>query len=248
VPSSRRLPKGEHAVQLYSLGTPNGIKVTMLLEELADFKGIEYDAWKISIFELDQFGSDFVAVNPNSKIPALLDYDQTPPLRVFESGNILKYLAEKFDAFVPSDLAAKTEMYNWLFWLQGSAPYLGGGFGHFYAYAPVKIEYAIDRFTMEAKRQLSVLDLHLEGKTWICGDEYTIADMCIWPWILCCVRFYKAEEFLQVHDYKHLMAWYQRVADRPATKKGMRVNGFGDDALPEVHGSVAKMDAEAAAK
>jgi len=235
----KSLPKGEHEVQLYSLGTPNGVKITLLLEELAELKGIKYDAWKINIFDLDQFGSEFVTVNPNSKIPAMLDLGHQPPVRVFESGSILKYIAEKYDAFIPKDHAAKTECFNWLMWQMGAAPYLGGGFGHFYNYAPVRIEYAIDRFTMEAKRQMDVLDKHLAGKTWICGDEYTIADMAVWPWIMCVVKFYKADEFLQLHSYTNLMAWYQRVEQRPGTARGRRVNAFGDDAIPEVHGSVA---------
>eukprot|EP00635_Sarcinochrysidales_sp_CCMP3193_P003331 CAMPEP_0118919872 /NCGR_PEP_ID=MMETSP1166-20130328/18780_1 /TAXON_ID=1104430 /ORGANISM="Chrysoreinhardia sp, Strain CCMP3193" /LENGTH=283 /DNA_ID=CAMNT_0006860407 /DNA_START=139 /DNA_END=990 /DNA_ORIENTATION=+ len=237
------LPKGDHGVQLYSLGTPNGVKVTILLEELNALKGVEYDAWKVNIFDLDQFGSDFVQVNPNSKIPCMLDYDvDGEPLRVFESGAMLKYLAEKYDgAFVPKDLKGKTETYNWLFWQMGTAPYVGGGFGHFYSYAPVKIQYAIDRFTMEVKREFDVLDKELATKTYIVGDEYTIADMAIWPWVMCCIKFYKADTFLGLKDYKNLMRWYDLIADRPAVKKGTRVNAFGDDALPEVHGSVDKM-------
>ena len=240
--SEKELPKGDFDLQLYSMGTPNGVKVTILLEELAALKGVEYDAWKISIFDLDQFGSGFVAVNPNSKIPAMLDYGYDSPVRVFESGAILKYIAEKYDAFIPKDHAKKTETFNWLMWQMGTAPYIGGGFGHFYNYAPVHIQYAIDRFTMEVKRELDVLDKELATKTYIVGDEYTIADMAIWPWIMCCIKFYKAETFLQLQDYKNLMRWYNAIADRPAVKKGCRVNAFGDDAIPEVHGSVDKMD------
>jgi len=240
------LPKGEHALQLYSLGTPNGVKVTILLEELNELKGVEYDAWKVQIFDLDQFGSEFVAMNPNSKIPAMYDYGiGDKPLRVFESGSILKYVAEKYEAFVPTDLAGKTEMYNWLMWQMGTAPYLGGGFGHFYKYAPLKIQYAIDRFSMEIKREFDVLDNELATKKYIVGDEYTIADMAIWPWIMCCIKFYKAKDFLQLDSYTNLMRWYDLIAERPAVKRGCRVNAFGDDALAEVHGSVAKMDAEA---
>mmetsp|Transcript_10583 Transcript_10583/g.26910 ORF Transcript_10583/g.26910 Transcript_10583/m.26910 type:complete len:279 (+) Transcript_10583:82-918(+) len=230
------LPKGDHELQLYSLGTPNGVKVTMLLEELSDLKGVDYDAWKMDIFKLDQFGSEFVAANPNSKIPVLLDTSYDPPVRVFESGHILKFIAEKYDAFVPADFRAKTECYNWLFWLQGAAPYFGGGFGHFYKYAPVSIQYAVDRFTLETKRLLDVLDKHLaDGKTWLCGDEYTIADICVWPWIMCIVKFYSAKTFLQLDDYTNLMAWYARVEARPATTRGIRVNGFGDDAVTNRH-------------
>ena len=233
--SEKKLPVGEHELQLYSLGTPNGIKCTILLEELNDLSGVEYDAWKIDIFALDQFGSEFVAANPNSKIPTLLDYAFKPPIRVFESGHILKYVAEKHgSAFIPTDPRAKTECFNWLFWLQGSAPYIGGGFGHFYKYAPVQVKYAVDRFTMETKRLLDVLDKELATKEYIAG-EYSIADMCIWPWIMCVVKFYKAEEFVQLQDYKNLMAWYKRIEARPAVQRGCRVNGFGDDALTERH-------------
>lgn len=172
----------------------------------------------------------------------MLDYSFTPAIRVFESGSILKYLAEKYDAFIPKDIVGKTECFNWVMWLHGSAPYLGN-FGHFYKYAPVKIQYGIDRFTMETKREMDVLDKHLEHRTFLAGDEYSIADMAVWPWIMCVIKFYKADEFLQLQSYKHLMAWYERVAARPATARGTRVNGFGDDALAEVHGSVAKMAA-----
>ncbi|MGV2389460.1 MAG UNVERIFIED_CONTAM: glutathione-dependent disulfide-bond oxidoreductase [Microcystis novacekii LVE1205-3] len=193
----KALPRGEHDIQLYSLATPNGVKVTILLEELNDLKGVEYDAYKISIMDLEQFGSEFLALNPNSKIPVMMDKSFDPPLRIFESGNILKYLAEKYDAFIPSDPRKKVETFNWLFWNMGSAPYIGGGFGHFHNYAPVEIKYAIDRYTMETKRLLDVLDKQLEGKEFVIGDEITIADFAIWPWIMCIDKFYKAREFLQ---------------------------------------------------
>jgi GSH-dependent disulfide-bond oxidoreductase len=243
--NEKALPVGEHPLQLYSLGTPNGIKVTILLEELNEAKGVEYDAWKISIFQLEQFGSGFVDVNPNSKIPALMDHEFKPPLRVFESGNIMKHIAEKHDMFIPSDFRAKTECFNWLFWQMASAPFMGGGFGHFYNYAPYKIEYAIDRYTMETKRQLDVLDKHLVDKQWMCGDEYTIADMAIWPWIMCLEKFYKASEFLQLDSYVNVKAWCGRMLARPAVQRGMRVNGFGDDAVTERH-SKADFDAKPA--
>lgn len=205
-------------------------------------KGVEYDAWKISIFDLDQFGSEFVSVNPNSKIPALLDTSFDPPLRVFESGSILKYIAEKHDAFIPKDPRLRVECYNWLFWQMGGAPYLGGGFGHFYKYAPVKIQYAIDRFTMETKRQIDVLNQHLADKTYVCGDEVTIADFAIWPWLLCVVKFYGAEEFLDIkNSYPHVVRWMDLIGERPAVKRGIRVNGFGDDAIAERH-SAADFD------
>lgn len=224
----KTLPVGEHPLQLYSLGTPNGQKVTILLEELLALgvTGAEYDAWLINIGEGDQFSSGFVEVNPNSKIPALSDRSVTPPLRVFESGNILLYLAEKFGHFLPKDLAGRTEALNWLFWLQGSAPYLGGGFGHFYNYAPVKIEYAIDRFALEAKRQLDVLDKQLARGRYIAGDEYTIADIAIWPWYGTVVLggIYNAAEFLNVQEYKNVLRWAQEIADRPAVKRGRIVN------------------------
>jgi len=240
----KALPKGEFPIQLYSLGTPNGIKCTMLLEELVDMKGIEYDAHKIDIFDLDQFSTGFCQVNPNSKIPAMYDYDYSPAVRVFESCSILKYIAEKYNAFIPKDHALKTECYNWLFFQHGTGPYIGN-FGHFYKYAPINIEYGINRFTMEVKRELDVLDKHLADKVWICGDEYSIADMAIWPWIYCIKHFYKAQQFVQLDSYINLMAWYKRVEDRPATARGLRVNGFGDNALPNVYGSVTKMDATA---
>lgn len=239
--SDTKLPIGAHPVQLYSLGTPNGVKVTMLLEELHAALGVEYDAWNISIFNLEQFGSDFVALNPNSKIPCMADHEFDPPLRVFESGHILKYLAEKHDLFIPKDPRLRVECFNWLFWLQASAPYIGGGFGHFYNYAPVHIEYAIDRFSMETKRLLDVLDKHLEGKQWVCGDEYSIADMATWPWIMCIGKFYKAETFLGLKEYTNVQRWMSSVEARPGTQRGGRVNGFGDDAVVNRH-SAADFD------
>lgn len=227
------LPIGAHALQLYSLATPNGVKVTVLLEELleAGITEADYDAWLIRIMEGDQFGSGFVDVNPNSKIPALMDHSTTPPTRVFESGAILLYLAEKFGAFLPKDPAGRTEALNWLFWQMGSAPYLGGGFGHFYAYAPEKFEYPIDRFTMEAKRQLDVLDRHLAEHEWFAGDMYSIADIAIWSWYgqLVLGRLYSAAEFLDVESYTHLMAWAKRIDARPAVLRGRMVNrSFGE--------------------
>ncbi|WP_462172241.1 glutathione-dependent disulfide-bond oxidoreductase [Pseudoalteromonas xiamenensis] len=224
----RDLSKGEHALQLYSLATPNGQKVTILLEELllAGVKEADYDAYAISISDSDQFSSGFVAVNPNSKIPALMDYSEDEPVRVFESGHILLYLAEKFGHFLPSNHAEKTEVLNWLFWLQGSAPYLGGGFGHFYAYAPEKFEYPINRFTMETKRQLDLLNKQLEGKTYIVGDEYTIADIAIWPWYGNVVLglAYNAAEFLDVESYPNVMRWAKLIAKRPGVERGRIVN------------------------
>jgi len=226
------LPRGEHDLQLYSLGTPNGLKISILLEELNDLSGVEYDAWKINIGTGDQFSSGFVAVNPNSKIPALLDYSTSPPIRVFESGSILLHLAEKYGAFVPKDPAKRAEMFSWLFFQVGGAPSLGA-FGHFYRTAPVKIEYAIDRFTLEAKRQLSVLDQHLADKSYVCGDEFTIADIALFPWIIALDR---SREFLQLDDYANVAKWSDRIAARPAVKRGRRVLAFGgDDALPERH-------------
>ena len=222
------LPRGKHPFQLYSMGTPNGVKVTVMLEELlaAGHTGAEYDAWLISIGKGDQFGSGFVDINPNSKIPALVDYSGDAPLRVFESGSILVHLAEKFGAFLPSDLAARTECMNWLFWQMGSAPYLGGGFGHFYAYAPYKMEYPIDRFSMEVKRQLDVLDRQLAENPFIAGDEYTIADIAIFPWYgnLALGRQYNAGEFLDVASYKNVVAWAKKLDARPAVKRGRMVN------------------------
>lgn len=233
----KELSVGEHPLQLYSLGTPNGIKVTVMLEELleAGHKGAEYNAWFIDIGEGDQFGSGFVGANPNSKIPALIDRSVTPPIRVFESGSILLYLAEKFGAFLPEDPAKRTEALNWLFWQMGSTPYLGGGFGHFYAYAPEKIKYAIDRFTMEVKRQLDVLDRQLAENRYISGDEYTIADMAIWPWYgaLAKGKVYEAGEFIDGPSYKHVHRWTDEIAARPAVKRGRRVNR--SDQLRERH-------------
>jgi GSH-dependent disulfide-bond oxidoreductase len=229
----KELPVGRHPLQLYSLGTPNGVKVTVLLEELLarGESGAEYDAWLVNIGSGDQFGSGFVAVNPNSKIPALLDRSTDPPTRVFESGAIMLYLAEKFGAFLPKAHAARTECLNWLFWQMGSAPYLGGGFGHFYAYAPIKIEYAIDRFAMEVKRQLDVLNRRLAEVPYLAGDELTIADMAVWPWYGALVKgqVYGAAEFLEVASYEHVMRWTNELAERPAFKRGRMVNrSFGD--------------------
>ena len=230
------LPVGNHPFQLYSLATPNGVKVTVMFEELlaAGHTGAEYDAWLIRINEGDQFGSGFVEVNPNSKIPALMDHSGDNPQRVFESGAILLYLAEKFGAFLPLDHAARTECLSWLFWQMGSAPYLGGGFGHFYAYAPEKIEYCIDRFAMEAKRQLDVLNRHLADHAYMAGDEYTIADMAIWAWYgqLVLGRLYNAAEFLDVASYTHVVAWAEKIDARPAVKRGRMVNrAFGEPEL-----------------
>lgn len=224
----KELSVGEHPLQLYSLATPNGVKVTVMLEELlaAGHKGAEYDAWFINIQEGHQFSSGFVDVNPNSKIPALLDRSAKTPTRVFESGSILLYLAEKFGAFLPTDPAKRVETMNWLFWQMGSAPYLGGGFGHFYAYAPMKIEYCIDRFSMEVKRQLDVLDRHLADNQYFAGDEYTIADMAIWPWYGAVAKgtIYEAGEFLQGASYKNVVRWTDEVGERPAVKRGRMVN------------------------
>jgi GSH-dependent disulfide-bond oxidoreductase len=227
------LPIGKHPLQLYSLATPNGVKVTVMLEELLALghSGAEYDAWIIRIQEGDQFGSGFVAANPNSKIPALMDHSTQTPTRVFESGAILLYLAEKFGAFLPTDHAKRTECMSWLFWQMGSAPYLGGGFGHFYAYAPTKIEYCIDRFAMEVKRQMDVLDKHLARNEYMAGDEYSIADMAIWPWYGAVVvnAVYDAAEFLEAHSYTHVNRWTQQIAARDAVKRGRMVNrGWGE--------------------
>ena len=229
----KELPVGKHPFQLYSLATPNGVKVTVMFEELlaAGHKGAEYDAWLIRINEGDQFGSGFVAVNPNSKIPALVDHSTPKPVRVFESGSILLYLAEKFGAFLPKDHAKRTEALNWLFWQMGAAPYLGGGFGHFYAYAPTKIEYAIDRFAMEVKRQMDVLDRHLAENEYMAGDEYSIADMAIAPWYggLAKGLMYEGGEFLQVQSYKHVNRWTDMIFSRPAVQRGRMVNRpFGE--------------------
>ena len=229
----KELPVGRHPFQLYSLATPNGVKVTVMLEELLALghKGAEYDAWLIRINEGDQFGSGFVAVNPNSKIPALMDRSGPKPIRIFESGAILMHLAEKFGAFLPTDPAHRAECLSWLFWQMGSAPYLGGGFGHFYAYAPMKLEYPIDRFAMEVKRQLDVLDRHLAHNEYMAGDVYTIADMAIWPWYGALVKglVYDAGEFLQVQSYKNVHRWTDKIAERPAVKRGRMVNrAFGE--------------------
>lgn len=235
----KELPVGKHPLQLYSLATPNGVKITIMLEELlaAGHTGAEYDAWLINIGEGDQFGSGFVDINPNSKIPALLDHSQKTPQQVFESGSILLYLAEKFDAFLPKDPAKRTECLSWLFWQMGSAPYLGGGFGHFYAYAPEKIEYCIDRFTMEVKRQLDVLDQQLAKNKFIAGDEYTIADMAIWPWYagVALNRVYGAAEFLDAEKYTHLMRWANEIDAREAVKRGFMVNRTWGDEDKQLH-------------
>ncbi|MEM7215353.1 MAG: glutathione-dependent disulfide-bond oxidoreductase, partial [Pseudomonadota bacterium] len=231
----KELPVGENPLQLYSLATPNGVKVTTMLEELlaAGHKGAEYDAWLIDINEGDQFGSGFVGVNPNSKIPALMDHSTSPSVRVFESGAILLYLADKFGAFIPQDHAGRTECLNWLFWQMGSAPYLGGGFGHFYAYAPEKFEYPINRFAMETKRQLDVLDRHLAENQYMCGDEYSIADMAIWPWygVLVQGKIYgESATFLDTKSYKNMVRWTAEIAERNAVQRGRKVNrAWGED-------------------
>ena len=235
------LPVGQHPLQLYSLGTPNGVKVTVMLEELLDagHAGAEYDAWLINILAGDQFGSGFVAINPNSKIPALLDRSTPQPTRVFESGAILLYLAEKFgNAFLPTDVTARAECLSWLFWQMGAGPFLGGGFGHFYAYAPMKIEYAIDRYAMEVKRQLDLLDRHLAANEYMTGAQYTIADMAIWPWYGALTKglLYESAEFLAVHEYRNVIRWTDQIAARPAVKRGRIVNrAWGDPNLPERH-------------
>jgi GST-like protein len=236
------LPVGRHPMQLYSLATPNGVKVTVMLEELLALghSGAEYDAWLIKINDGDQFSSGFVAANPNSKIPALVDRSGPEPIRVFESGAILVHLAEKFGAFLPTDAKTRAECLSWLFWQMGSAPYLGGGFGHFYAYAPIKIEYAIDRFAMEVKRQLDVLDRRLGEAPYLAGEDYTIADMAVWPWYGGMAKglLYNGGEFLQVQDYKNLNRWADAIAERPAVKRGRMVNRpFGEpaDQLLERH-------------
>ena len=236
----KELPVGQHPLQLYSMATPNGVKVTVMLEELlaAGHAGAEYDAWLIDIRQGGQFGSDFVAINPNSKIPALMDRSGPEPVRLFESGSILLYLAEKFGAFLPSDPIKRTEAMNWLFWQMGSAPYLGGGFGHFYAYAPLKIEYCIDRFTMETKRQLDVLNRHLADNEYMAGADYSIADIAIWPWYagVATGQVYNAAEFLQAQDYTHLLRWADQIGERPAVKRGRIVNrAFGDDLSQQLH-------------
>ncbi|WBS05554.1 glutathione-dependent disulfide-bond oxidoreductase [Pseudoduganella sp. SL102] len=236
----RELPVGSHPLQLYSLGTPNGQKVTILLEELLALghEGAEYDAWLVRIGDGEQFGSGFVDIKPNSKIPALLDRGGDAPLRVFESGSILVYLADKFGAFLPRDTRARTETLNWLFWQMGSAPFVGGGFGHFFAYAPEKLQYPIDRYAMETKRQLDVLDRQLAVHRYVAGDDYTIADMAIWPWygLLVLGELYGAGEFLSVHEYTSVRRWAEEVAARPAVARGRRVNRLqGERHVPERH-------------
>ena len=233
------LPVGRHPLQLYSLATPNGVKVTVMLEELLALghSGAEYDAWLIRIIEGDQFGSGFVAANPNSKIPALMDHSGETPVRVFESGAILLYLAEKFGAFLPAGGAARAECLSWLFWQMGSAPFLGGGFGHFYAYAPAKFEYPINRYAMEVKRQLDVLDRQLAERRFLAGDDYTIADMAIWPWYGALVKgqLYEAGEFLSVHEYKHVLRWTDEIALRPAVQGGRKVNRTWGEPSSQLH-------------
>jgi GST-like protein len=233
------LPVGKHPLQLYSLATPNGVKVTVMLEELlaAGHTGAEYDAWLIKIMDGDQFGSGFVDANPNSKIPALIDHGGAKPIRVFESGSILFYLAEKFGAFLPTDPAKRAEVMSWLFWQMGAGPMLGGGFGHFYAYAPTKIEYAIDRFAMEVKRQLDVLDRRLADNEFLGGADYTIADMAVWPWYGALVKglIYDAGEFLQVQGYKNVMRWTDQIGARPAVKRGRMVNRVMGDPASQLH-------------
>ncbi len=238
----KALPRGKHPLQLYSLATPNGVKVTVMLEELLALghTGAEYDAWLIRITEGDQFGSGFIEVNPNSKIPALLDCSGPEPVRVFESGSILLYLAEKFGALLPTDPARRAECLSWLFWQMGSTPFLGGGFGHFYVYAPAKFEYPIDRFAMEVKRQMDVLNRRVAENRYVAGDEYTIADIAIWPWYgaLAKGQLYEAGEFLQVNDYTHVIRWADEIAQRPAAKRGRMVNrvvGPLDSQLHERH-------------
>jgi GST-like protein len=233
------LSTGRHPLQLYSLGTPNGVKVTVMLEELLALghTGAEYDAWLVKIGDGEQFGSGFVSVNPNSKIPALLDRSGPTPIRVFESGAILMYLAEKFGAFLPTERAARAECLSWLFWQMGSAPYLGGGFGHFYAYAPTKIEYAIDRFAMEVKRQLDVLDKRLAESEYLSGSAYTIADIAVFPWYGGLVKgwSYDAAEFLQVQDYKHVQRWADTILERPAVRRGRMVNRVRGELSSQLH-------------
>ena len=235
----KELPVGKHPMQLYSLGTPNGQKVTILLEELlaAGHTGAEYDAWLIRIGDGDQFGSGFVEANPNSKIPALVDRSGAEPVRVFESGAILMHLAEKFGAFIPQDPAKRAEMLSWLFWQMGSAPFVGGGFGHFYAYAPVKLEYPINRYAMETKRQFDVLDKRLAETRFVAGDDYTIADMAIWPWYGGLVKgwLYEAAEFLQVSDYTNVLRWADEILARPAVQRGRMVNRTSGDPATQLH-------------
>ncbi|WP_336368560.1 glutathione-dependent disulfide-bond oxidoreductase [Marinobacter sp. C2H3] len=235
----KALPVGKHPIQLYSLATPNGVKASVMLEELLakGHKGAEYDAWLINIGEGDQFSSGFVEANPNSKIPAMVDHSEQPALRVFESGSILLYLADKFGEFLPKDLAGRTEAMNWLFWQMGSAPFLGGGFGHFYAYAPEKYEYPINRYTMEVKRQLDVLNRQLADNRYIAGDEYTIADMAIWPWYGALVKglVYDAAEFLEAHTYTHVVRWADEIAKRPAVQRGRMVNRTWGEPSSQLH-------------
>lgn len=242
----KALPVGKHPMQLYSLATPNGVKVTVMLEELLALGhgGAEYDAWLIKIADGDQFGSGFVDINPNSKIPALMDHSTSKPTRIFESGSILLYLAEKFGAFIPTDPAARAECMNWLFWQMGSAPYLGGGFGHFYAYAPTKIEYCVDRFAMEVKRQMDVLDRHLAGNQFMAGTEYSIADIAIFPWYgaLAMGLLYEAGEFLDVTSYKNLQRWSKEISGRPAVQRGKMVNRTWGDPADQLHERHADTD------
>jgi GST-like protein len=235
----KELPVGRHPLQLYSLATPNGVKITVMLEELLALghKGAEYDAWLIRIRQGDQFGSGFVAINPNSKIPAMVDRSGPKPIRIFESGAILLHLAEKFGAFLPTDAATRMECLCWLFWQMGAAPYLGGGFGHFYAYAPTKIEYAIDRYAMEVKRQLDVLDRRLAETEYLAGADYTIADIAVWPWygLLAKGKAYGSGEFLQVQDYKNVQRWTEAIAARPAVQRGRKVNNTSGDPANQLH-------------
>src|ERR1700704_5212803 len=235
----KELPRGKHPLQLYSLATPNGVKVTIMLEELlaAGHSGAEYDAWLIRISDGDQFGSGFVGINPNSKIPALMDYSEQPPRRVFESGAILLYLADRFGAFLPKDRGKRTEALNWLFWQMGSTPYVGGGFGHFYAYAPVKIKYAIDRFAMEVKRQLDVLDRRLADSEYLSGGDYSVAGLAVWPWYggLAKGLLYGAGEFLGVDEYKNVQRWTDAIAKRPAVQRGRMVNRTWGDPASQLH-------------
>ncbi len=235
----KELPVGKHPLQLYSLGTPNGVKITIMLEELLalGIDGAEYDAWLINIGSGDQFGSGFVGANPNSKIPALMDHTTNPPTRVFESGAILLYLAEKFGAFVPTDPSERAECLSWLMWLMGSAPFLGGGFGHFYAYAPEKWEYPINRYAMETKRQLDVLDRNLADREFLCGDDYNISDMATYPWYgqMVLTGLYDAKEFLQVESYTNVLRWAQTVHNRPAVKRGRKVNRASKSGVAERH-------------
>jgi GSH-dependent disulfide-bond oxidoreductase len=246
---ARELPVGRHPLQLYSLATPNGVKVTVMLEELLALghAGAEYDAWLVRINDGEQFGSGFVAVNPNSKIPALLDRSGDKPIRVFESGAILLYLAEKFGgAFLPATQPQRAECLSWLFWQMGAAPYLGGGFGHFYAYAPQKIEYAIDRYAMEVKRQLDVLNRRLAESEYLAGDDYTIADIAVWPWYGALARglLYEAGEFLQVQEYAHVQRWTERIAQRPSVRRGRMVNRTWGDPRNQLHERHAASDFE----